>query len=358
MAARAEQAAGNLDEAKRRYGEILARIPHHAESMTMLASIAHQQGNDTQAEAYVDRSIEIYKEVLERMPKLVRVRAPLVNLLLARGRRAEAEAYMADLELRMNPVRSTVKEFTQRRRISIERGLPAMLINTLPKTASESIWNKLAEGLGMAQSHLSLGLFPDCCLVPIRVNAAVEGGLIAKEHLCATPFNVEALANEGLTKVVCHLRDPRQATLSWAHFVRDDVSMRLLAPIWRQIVPPASVVKSHFPQLLDWCIEHYLPLLIDFVQGWVDVSDRPGRPLDILFLTFERFHGAPDTYIEEVLKFYEIAPRSYRGEADAEVVHMRKGQIDEWRQVLTPTQRARSWELIPDDLAERFGWRV
>ena len=159
-AARQFQADGELDRAKRGYGEVLARVPHHAESMTMLASIAYQQGDDTQAEAYLDRSIEVYQAVLEHMPKMVRARAPLVNLLLARGRVAEAEALMAGLELRLNPIRASSKEFTQRRRASIERGLPAMLINTLPKSASESIWNKLAQGLGMAQGHLSVGLFP------------------------------------------------------------------------------------------------------------------------------------------------------------------------------------------------------
>ena len=355
--ARDRQAAGRLEEAKRLYGDILARVPHHAESLTMLGSVAYQQGDDTQAEAYLDRAIEIYEAVLKQMPGLVTVRAPLVNVMLARGRRAEAEAYAADLELRINPVRATAKEFTRRRRLAQERGLPAMLINTVPKSASESIWNRLAEGLLMGQGHLSLGLFPACCVLPVRVAAAAEGGMIAKEHLLATDFNLKVLAERGLRKVVCHLRDPRQATLSWAHFVRDDVSMRLMGPIWRQIVPPASVPKDDLGRQIDWCIDHYLPLLIDFVRGWAAAHDDPQGAIEVLFLSFEEFRTEPDGYIAKVLEFHGIEGRRFAPDAESEVVHLRKGLVDEWREVFTAAQKERAWSRIPKDYAEMFGWQ-
>lgn len=355
-AARDQQAAGQLDRAKALYGEILAKVPHHAESLTMLGSIAYQQGDDIQAQAYLERAIAIYQAVLQQMPGLVRVRAPLVNLLLACDRRAEAERLAEDLELRINPVRSDAREFTLRRRLGIERGVPAMLINTVPKSASESIWNKLAEGLRLGQGHLSLGLFPDCCVIPIRARAAAEGAFIAKEHLSATAFNLKTLADSGLKRVVCHLRDPRQATLSWAHFVRDDVSMRLMGPIWRKIVPPASVPKDDLSQQIDWCIENYLPLLVDFTRRWLEVRDDPARAVDVLFLSFEEFRTEPDSYFARVLEFYGIEDKLYEAEAEAEVVHLRKGLLGEWREVLSARQQKRAWQLIPNDLAEAFGW--
>lgn len=356
VAAKSQQAAGNLNEAKAAYGEILARVPHHAESLTMLSSIAYQQGDDVQAEAYLDRAIAIYKAVVQQMPQLLNARGPLVNLLLARGRQEEAAGYAEDLELTINPVRATVEEFTRRRRIGKEQGLPAMLINTVPKSASESIWNKVAEGLRLGQGHLSLGLFPDCCVIPIRVRAACEGGFIAKEHIGPTAFNLRALAEGGLTRMVCNLRDPRQATLSWAHFVKDDVSMRLIAPVWRKIVPPAAVPKSDFGAYIDWCIENYLPLLIDFVQGWTEVERNDDQPIKVLFLTFEDFLADPDRYFSRILELYQVDPGRFAGGAESETVHLRKGQTDEWRSVLSAKQKARAWELIPKEMAERFGW--
>lgn len=356
--ARARQAEGDLAEAKRRYGQILTKIPHHAESMTLLASIAYQEGDDLQAKAYIDRAIHVYSAVLERMPGLTHVRAPLINLLQAEGRIEEAERYMEGLELKINPIRASVKEYTRRRRYGIERGIPAILMTTVPKSASESIWNRLAEGLTMAQGHLSLGLFPDCLLVPIRIGAAAEGGLIAKEHLCATPFNIKALADGGLTRVVCNLRDPRQATLSWAHFVRDDVSMRLLAPIYRKIVPPSDVYKQDFAVLLDWCIDNYLPYLIAFAESWTRADEDPECPISALFLSFEAYQSEPERYCEAVLDFYGIDHQFFDASRESEVVHLRKGQSEEWRQVLSAEQQARAYDLIPKDMAERFGWQA
>jgi len=355
--ARALQQAGDLSAAKRQLGRILIVEPHHAEALTMLASIAYQQGEDTQAEAYLDRAIEIYQSVVAQLPDALAARAPLVNLLLARGRPVEAEQHVRGLMLPLNPMRASPQDFVARRRRGIERGLPAMLINTVPKSASESIWNQVAESLGLAQSHLSLGLFPDCCLVPARLRSAAEGGLIAKEHIPASAHNLAALAAHGQGKVVLHLRDLRQATLSWAHFVETDVSMRLMAPIWRKIVPPAGVLGRDLPTLLDWCLEHYLPLLVGFVRGWMDAAARRPEGLAVLFLTFEQFRTEPQRYFEAVLDFYGIDRGLFAADAKAEVVHLRKGELEEWRTVFSPAQQARAWAAIPGDMAEAFDWR-
>lgn len=355
-AGRALQGAGDLDGAKAAFGEILAKLPQHTDSLIMLASIAYQQGEDIQAGAYLDRAIKIYEAILGPMPKLTTARGPLVNLLLAQGRREEAENHAANLEFQVRPVRAEPKEFLRRLRLGRERGLPPILLNTLPKTASESIWNKLAEGLTLGQGHISLGLFPDCCLLPFRVEAIAEGGFIAKEHICPTPFNLATLAEKGLNHVVCNVRDPRQATLSWAHFVKDDVSMRMIAPIWRKIVPPASLPKSDFGAYLDWCIDNYLPLVIDFVSGWMEVEKDEAQPVRVLFQTFEDFRSDPDQYFARILEFYEIDPALFVKEAEAETVHLRRGETDEWREVFSAEQKKRAWKLIPNEMAERFGW--
>ncbi|MDH3475380.1 MAG: tetratricopeptide repeat protein [Rhodospirillales bacterium] len=357
VAARQQQAEGRLDEAKRLYGKIMGRVPHHAESLIMLASIAYQQGDEVQAEAYLDRAIGIYQAVLKQMPGLLRVHAPLVNVLLARRRPSEAEGYAETLQRPIHPIRAEPAEFERRRRDGMARKLPVMLINTVPKSASESIWNKLAEGLNLAQGHLSLGLFPDCCLLPHRVRAAAQGGLIAKEHISATPFNLKVLAESGLDRVVCHLRDPRQATLSWVHFVRDDVSMRLMAPIWRKIVPPSGLAGQDLAAQIDWSIENYLPLLIEFIRGWREVQQDAAQPVKVLFLGFEEFRVAPEAYFSKVLDFYGIDPSRFVQEKEAEVVHLRKGLLGEWREVFSAAQQERAWSLIPAELAEAFGWQ-
>ena len=107
MQARGLQGAGRLPEAQRIYEQILLRVPHHAESMTLLASICYQRGQDLQGQAYLDRAIEVLGQALREMPNSQATQALLANLLLARGRQAEAEAICATLQLQLNPIRAT-----------------------------------------------------------------------------------------------------------------------------------------------------------------------------------------------------------------------------------------------------------
>lgn len=355
--ARARHLAGALDQACAIYQRILEVMPDHPDAVIMMASIAFRRGDERSGQTYLDRAINVTQATIQRNPADLGTRAALVNLLLARDRVAEAEALMPGLDIPLNPIRVTGEEFAARREAGIGRNLPAMAICTIPKSASESIWNRLTEGLGVAQCYLSLGLFPDCCLVPARVAEAARGGVISKDHIAPTAHNLRTLEQAGIDRVIVHHRDPRQATLSWVHFARDDINQRLMAPLWRKIVPPAGVLSRDLGAQIDWCIENYLPLLIGFLADWRAVDAGPDRPLSVLFLSFEQFRTEPARYFERALEFYRVPPERFAAEAEAEVVHLRKGQTDEWRGVFTEAQRERAWQLIPDDMAEAFGWR-
>lgn len=355
--ARQRHLAGDLPGARELYHRVLAAAPNHIETLMMLASVAYREGHDELAHSNLDRATDICRTALAQGPGDHALRASLANLLLARGAGDEAQGHLRALEIPVNPVRADRAEFEARRSGAAARGLPSILLSTLPKSASESIWNKLAQGLGLAQCHFSLGLFPDCTLVPARVKATAGGGVIVKEHLAPTPYNLEVLAAHGFERVVVHLRDPRQATLSWVHFARDDINKRLMAPLWRKIVPPGTVLGRDLEAQIDWCIDRYLPYLIGFLRDWLTIEAEPlGRP-EVLFVTFETYRREPATYIERVLKFHGIAPGLFGPQAESEVVHLRKGLIDEWRDVFSERQHRRAWEQIPRDMAERFGWR-
>lgn len=348
--------AGEIGSAKRIYERILSAVPGQPAALSMLASIAYLEGDDIQAEAYHDHALKSYAAVLEQQPETTAVRAALANQLLAADRVAEAHAEIERLQLPLNPLHAAPEDFARRRSAAQRRGLPAMVINTIPKSASESIWNRLAEGLGMAQCHLSIGLFPHCTAVPHRLRDFAAGGIISKEHIAPVHHNVAALREAGIDRMVVHLRDPRQTTLSWAHFVRDDISKTFLGPLWRQSCPPAAVLNGDFGQLLDWCVDHYLPLAVDFMRGWQRIAADPEKPVDVLFQTFEDFRSDPDAYFARVLAFYDIDPAAFAADAEAEVVHLRKGALDEWREVFTPEQKRRANDAVGADLLEAFGW--
>ncbi len=351
------QSEGRLDEAIRIYEQILLRFPQHSDSLMFLASASYQRGDEIQGEAYVERAIEAQRYILQRLPDAPTAWAPLANLLLARGEFVEAESICRRLDLPLNTIRSDRAKFLERRNTAMLGGLPPMLITTLPKSASESIWNRLAEGLGLAQSHISMGLFPDCCILGPRAGDFAQGGVISKEHVAASAHNLAMLRQAGIRRVLVHLRDPRQAVVSWAHFVRDDVSMRLLAPIWRRIVPPAAVLAAGFDAVLDWSVENYLKLQVEWVETWVRAAESGEGP-EILFLDFEGFRRDSEDYLNRVLSFFRIAPEAFDRErgAQAEDVHLRRGEVDEWLSVLSAKQKACALEIMTPDLCQRFGW--
>ena len=132
--------------------------------------------------------------------------------------------------------------------------------------------------------------------------------------------------------------------------------MRLMAPLWRRIVPPAEVLKSEFDQLVDWCIDQFMKDLLAFIGGWVAVDRDPQQPLKLKFLSFEQFLANPDDYFSGVLDFMELDRGLFQADAEAEVVHMRKGESAEWRTVFTKAQQDRAWAMIPRDMADEFGW--
>ena len=348
--------AGALTDAQKLYELVLEAQPNNTDALTLLASIAFRLGQEEKGCKVLDQAIELYSNTVRERPWEMGALAPLVNFLLARNRTAEAEEKIRRLEFPLIPVRASEEAFEERRRRAIAAGRPSMVITTVPKSASESIWNKLAEGLDLGQCHLALGLFPDCCLMPSRVRTAAEGGLIVKEHILATPHNLQTLREHGIDRIVVQLRDPRQALLSWVHFVRDDVNQRLLAPLWRKIVPAPEVFEQPLEQQIDWGIERYLPYLIDFAGGWKTADDAEDSGLQVHFATFEHFRTDPEAYIAGVLDFYGIDRADFRSDAEAEVVHLRKGQIDEWREVFTPAQKAAAWARIPEEMAAQHGW--
>lgn len=356
--ARQVQSTGDLKTSREMYEALLQHIPSHADALTMLASIEYQEGNDIQAEAYVDRAIDLYLAVLKQDPGQVVARAGAINLMLARDRVDEAVRASDQLNLQINPIRSDPMTFDARRVASRGKGLKTMIFNTIPKSASESIWNQVADGLGMAQCHLSIGVFPNVMMLPTRLKYAEAGGIIDKEHIAATDFNIQRLKAAGIDRVGFQMRDPRQATLSWAHFVKDDVSMRLLGPLWRQIVPPADILRGEFEALLDWCIDKYLPRVVDFMMGWWHLANDPDGAIKAKAFSFETFRTEPDRYFAEFLDFYGVDPALFdKAKAEkADVVHLRSGKTSEWRDVLSADQRDRAWKALPKELTEAYGW--
>jgi hypothetical protein len=89
-----------------------------------------------------------------------------------------------------------------------------ILLNTMPKSGSIYIAKSLSKILGLPMMHLGNRY---ALVGQVDVHDAYTfsaGGFVSHNHLAPSPENLQVLQHFKL-KMVLHLRDPRQALLSW-----------------------------------------------------------------------------------------------------------------------------------------------
>jgi hypothetical protein len=126
-----------------------------------------------------------------------------------------------------------------------------ILLNTMPKSGSVYIQKSLSEILSFGTMYLGnrYGLIDQ-----IDVQAAHTfsgGGFVSQNHLAPSPENLQVLRHFKL-KMILHLRDPRQALLSWIHYLHhitggNDMSQELLYVTPR---PRSDISSIRFPARL------------------------------------------------------------------------------------------------------------
>jgi len=158
--------------------------------------------------------------------------------------------------------------------------------------------------------------------------------------------------------MVLHLRDPRQALLSWVHHLDwitggDDESISVL--YFAPRTPPGYFQLS-LSRKIDWQIDNYLPQLIDWTERWVDIADRGMIPSLITEHNDLRLNKR--AFFDAIMAFHNFdldyaLPDLPMG---MDETHFRRADPTEWRAVFTPEQVARATAAIPQALQMRFGW--
>lgn len=244
-----------------------------------------------------------------------------------------------------------------RRRSNRQTCGDGILLNTMPKSGSVYIQKSLTKILGCRSVEFG-NRYALIDQIGIRdAKALLGGGCVVQNHLAPSLENLQVLQHFGL-KMILHLRDPRQALLSWVHHLDwvsagNDASEHLLYCAPR---PPAAYFASPFAGKIDWQIEHYLPQLIDWVTRWVAIADSGVIP--ILITHQDQLRTDERGLFDSILAFHRLEfdyalPNLPRTLADT---HFRRADPTEWRRTLTPEQAARATALIPSSLRRRFGW--
>lgn len=239
------------------------------------------------------------------------------------------------------------------------RGIPPIALVAGQKSASEYIRDVLLRALDVALCYPDLGTHPRNLLIPSSLRQMARGGLLARLHLDGSPENLSALRQAGIERVFVHLRDPRQATLSWVHHLnRIPAAQFVRFRNYYQPAVPADFRAWEFSAQLQWAIDNYLPGAVEVVRSWLAAPAIAGLTLEIG--SFERFVDDPRDYLTQMLAFYGCSDATLDEAMAAterlERFNFRIGSKDEWRTVLTPTQRESLGRLIAPEWSVRLGW--
>ncbi len=335
-----------------------------SDAFHMLGLICLKRGRRLQGEDFLQKAVTFYPENFQAM----------ANLGLYYAENGEFDK--AEKKLKLAQQKDARDQLVVRlenvfTRLKKER-FPGIFINTIPKSGSLSIWTGLYGGLDIPRARLGTKLrsLKYDVVHPEKAEKLAKGNLVAQEHLIAAPHNLDALEKAGIDKVVVHVRDPRQAMLSWVHHI-DTLSSEnglhiLEYPLCDnyfslsredQISCPSYFDKD-FSRKVDVHLENYFPILIDWLMSWVELADNPNKRIKVLFTFFEDLKFKPDDFYLNILKFYEIDPAKFSmpNAPKKGISHFRKGQVDEFRQVFTPEQLEKATRMMPDILFEKFGW--
>lgn len=273
-----------------------------------------------------------------------RVRQHIEMLARVRGAVALAESSLA---------REQGMAFNRVRPAASEHDFPGFIIlTTMPKSGSEYVWMALTTGLNLTPIRISSAEMFEV-IDGERLEHVSKGGFVTHGHMRCTETN-SVLLSQHVDRLVVHVRDPRQALVSWVHYQdhREIVDLPTLNA-W------GSLSDMTFEARVDYFIDGFFAHQVKFLKSWVDAeSDKEFLPR-ILVTRQEDLRSDPDGFFLRILNFYDLNPELFRfpeppkkGER-----HFRRGETDEWRRVLLPGQIERIQGMLSDQLLERFGWQ-
>ena len=233
-------------------------------------------------------------------------------------------------------------------------GQPVIFV-AIPRSASKTIALRLSKKLGTHVEMVGLrggsGYFPFNMLISRgRLLFSVLTGRVAHDHLYCDERTINAVSLLS-GQIFVHVRDPRAVLASLTKHV----------VISRGRLSVFGIEESHIDhtkplQNYDYMIKTFFPVLLDWVQSWVDCKKADSSQLDVRFLHYENFVNSEEVYFDELLENIGL-DRSSNTQATINK-HFLGGDSDEWQSNFTDRQLEDMDEMLDDGMAAYFGWPV
>jgi hypothetical protein len=233
---------------------------------------------------------------------------------------------------------------------------PPIFLNTMPKSGTMYLARTMENLLGLQNIYVAPTYFPESFIDPSSMNKFVLQRHYTVNHVPPHPTNLRVIEYYMKTFWL-HIRDPRQATLSYFHPLEGFRNRpRYLLGHLPEL--PTDYFDRTTSDRLSWQIRNWLPQLIEWLTNWLNVIDNGLLGTCTLVTTHTELHDDERALLQKVLDFHGIEislPAGQFAEHSA-ATHFRKGRTDEWLEVFDATQRAEASALVPASLKERFQW--
>lgn len=277
------------------------------------------------------------------------------------GERDATQATIAELTNQIETLEkdnASLKSIHDEFRQALEKQrLPPLLITTMPKSGTYYIAELFCRGLFIDSKIVSQQYFPDDTIRQPALRELMNGNAVNQDHFGASPINLTHIARH-TGRVLVHVRDPRQALLSYIHYLGTERFQANIPETLLFIYPPLpeDFYSLDLAAKIDWGIENWLPELIRWTAGWIE-AEKAGM-VAIKFTRFEDMVADHTQFVHDILDFFGIQRERFVPpmlEA-RDATHFRRGEVDEWRRTFTPEQQIRATAQIPAELSKRFNW--
>jgi tetratricopeptide (TPR) repeat protein len=235
---------------------------------------------------------------------------------------------------------------------SPERG-SALLLCAMPKSGGTTISDTLRThgeyGHSPTIATMNINRMPYSRLAREAYLHSVHQPVILHTHLVANQYNMKIIRDSDIDRILVHLRDPRQAVISYFHHSQSGLGLgRCLAENDRYL-------SLGMQDRLIWFLRYYYPLFVNWASEWVKFEPWAEKyDVQLKITTFEQMIGpGQDEFLRDIFDFLGVPP--------AEGMRLgkkryRKGLQDEWKAILDERVQQWLWNHIPAKLIERFGW--